>query len=616
VPEYLAPGVYVEETSFRSKSIEGVGTSTTAFVGPTQRGPLLDATKGDLPELLTSFADFERQFGGLHDLSLGNKLDTNWLAHSVKAYFDNGGGRLYVVRAFGGTVSSASAKSGDAFTDGAAQAAKKAVFAARQPGAAFTGMKVVVAFGSAPIGKSGIQFAPKGTVLHSKEVSGQTTTRFLWTAGGDGTWAKANAADGVAVAVVNNVPHVPTTAEQLFASVALTQIDPTSGEEVTVARWDDLGLAPGHPRALFDVLAMKPAKRSDDQGNPIGIQLDADFAANTVKTVAGLAGGDNKVVTMLEGLDAGKPVAPVSFALTGGGDGDALLSADYEKALKVVAALEDVSIVAAPGCWKAAKDTTNAESTVGALITHAEGARMYRIAVLDAPFEQTPSQMRTVRGKVDSKYAAMYYPGVVVANPLAGPKSAAKSELLLPPSGFVCGVYARNDVQRGVFKAPANEVVRGALRFERDVNFGDQQLLNPLGVNCLRYLSGRGYRVWGARTVSSDPEWKYVNVRRYFNYLGASIDRGTQWAVFEPNGELLWANIRGTIGDFLFAEWKTGALLGTKPEEAFFVRCDRTTMSQNDLDNGRLICLIGVAVVKPAEFVIFRIGQKTADAKS
>ena len=165
-------------------------------------------------------------------------------------------------------------------------------------------------------------------------------------------------------------------------------------------------------------------------------------------------------------------------------------------------------------------------------------------------------------------------------------------------------------------KAPANEVVRGALRFEPSVNFGQQELLNPIGVNCLRLLNGRGLRVWGARTISSDPEWKYLNVRRYFNYLGASIDRGTQWAVFEPNGELLWANVRGTIGDFLYNEWRNGALLGTKPEEAFFVRCDRTTMTQNDLDNGRLICLIGVAVVKPAEFVIFRIGQKTADAKS
>jgi phage tail sheath protein FI len=129
-------------------------------------------------------------------------------------------------------------------------------------------------------------------------------------------------------------------------------------------------------------------------------------------------------------------------------------------------------------------------------------------------------------------------------------------------------------------------------------------------------LPGRGLRVWGARTASSDPEWKYVSVRRYFNYLEASIDRSTQWAVFEPNGERLWDNVRNSVADFLFNEWKQGALLGLKPDEAFFVRCDRTTMNQNDLDNGRLVCLIGVAVVKPAEFVVFRIGQKTAEAKA
>ena len=237
--------------------------------------------------------------------------------------------------------------------------------------------------------------------------------------------------------------------------------------------------------------------------------------------------------------------------------------------------------------------------------------------MLDLPPDQLPGEARTLRGLIDSRYAAVYYPWVVVSNPLARPgREDIPRELALPPSGFVCGIYARNDVERGVWKAPANEVVRGALRFELDINFAQQEMLNPIGVNCLRYLSGRGFRVWGARLASSDPEWKYVNVRRYFNYLESSIDRGTQWAVFEPNGERLWANVRQTIADFLYNEWRNGALLGTKTEEAFFVRCDRSTMTQNDLDNGRLVCLIGVAVIKPAEFVIFRIGQKTADARA
>jgi phage tail sheath protein FI len=177
-------------------------------------------------------------------------------------------------------------------------------------------------------------------------------------------------------------------------------------------------------------------------------------------------------------------------------------------------------------------------------------------------------------------------------------------------------VYARTDIERGVFKAPANEVVLGALRFESDVNFAQQEVLNPVGVNCLRYFPNRGNRIWGARTASSDPEWKYVNIRRYFNYLEHSIDNGTQWAVFEPNGERLWANVRDTISAFLQNEWVSGALLGSRAEDAFFARCDRSTMTQNDLDNGRMICLVGVAALKPAEFVIFRIGQKTVDARN
>jgi len=224
--------------------------------------------------------------------------------------------------------------------------------------------------------------------------------------------------------------------------------------------------------------------------------------------------------------------------------------------------------------------------------------------------------VRTLKSAIDSSHAALYYPWVLAANPLAATDKTQPSLIALPPSGFVCGIYARSDNERGVWKAPANETITDALGLQRDVRFGEQEVLNPLGINCLRFLPNRGFRVWGARTMSSDPEWIYVNVRRYFLYLEASIDAGTQWAVFEANGERLWANIRTTVSDFLFNEWVNGALLGEAPEQAFFVRCDRSTMTQNDLDNGRLICLVGVAAVKPAEFVIFRIGQKTADARN
>ena len=225
------------------------------------------------------------------------------------------------------------------------------------------------------------------------------------------------------------------------------------------------------------------------------------------------------------------------------------------------------------------------------------------------------TEIRDFRGRLDSTRAALYHPWIEVLDPMQ-PRAAEAppARLVLPPSGFVTGIYARSDIERGVFKAPANEIVRGLTRFEININRARQDVLNPEGINALRFLEGRGNRVWGARTLSSDPEWKYVNVRRLFIYLEHSIDKATQWAVFEPNNERLWANIRHTVEDFLLVHWKAGALLGDKPEDAYFVRCDRTTMTQNDLDNGRMICLIGVAPTKPAEYVIFRIGQWTAES--
>jgi phage tail sheath protein FI len=242
------------------------------------------------------------------------------------------------------------------------------------------------------------------------------------------------------------------------------------------------------------------------------------------------------------------------------------------------------------------------------LIAHAERMR-YRIAVLDSGDDQSIADVRALRAKLDSSYAALYYPWITVLDPVT------RKEINLPPSGFVAGIYARNDIQRAVYKAPANEVVSLAINFEKVLNKAQQDILNPLGINCFRFFEDRGFRLWGARTISSDPEWKYVNLRRYFAYLEHSIDKGTQWAVFEPNGDLLWANVRRTVSDFLLNEFQNGALLGDKPEKAYFVRCDRSTMTQNDLDNGRLVCLVGVAALRPAEFVIFRIGQWTADSK-
>jgi hypothetical protein len=186
-------------------------------------------------------------------------------------------------------------------------------------------------------------------------------------------------------------------------------------------------------------------------------------------------------------------------------------------------------------------------------------------------------------------------------------------EVVAPPSGHVIGIYARTDIERGVHKAPANAVVRGASDIERIINKAQQDILNPPPnqINVIRDFrpDGRGIRVWGARCITSDSDWKYVNVRRLFIFLEESIDEGTQWVVFEPNDKPLWDRVIQSVSAFLTRVWRDGALQGATPAEAFFVKCDRTTMTQDDIDNGRLIMLIGVAPVKPAEFVIIRIGQ-------
>jgi len=181
--------------------------------------------------------------------------------------------------------------------------------------------------------------------------------------------------------------------------------------------------------------------------------------------------------------------------------------------------------------------------------------------------------------------------------------------VFMPPSGFVAGIWGRNDDSRGVHKAPANEVIRGALSLELQITKNEHDLLNPVGINCLRAFPGRGIRVWGARTLSSDPAWRYITVRRLFNYLEDSILNGTNWVVFEPNDDALWAKIRRTISAFLVNEWRKGALFGLTPDEAFYVKCDRETNPSEAIDAGQVVCQIGVAPVKPAEFVIFQLSQ-------
>ncbi len=634
MPEYLAPGLYVEETTFRSKSIEGVPTSTTGFAGVARYGPV-QYVDGDRrgprsvePRLITSFTEFERVYGGLEPLLVdrgdGQLTSENYLAHAARAFFLNGGKRLYISRVFapvdpGGTDPldfGLAALSIDFAT------ADNATWRARWPGAYGNALLKV-----RPVRKrnSAYQHPTFGTQAAGL-VRGSVVEV---TEPPDTPPAEDADVDAATLAVVdvddtvvdtsgrpqqvfrNAAGVVATTATTILKEVLLRVTVQSAPDRIDV--YDELATHPAQRRWISRIL------QADDPEDETAVLFLDTAAPDDPADPATLA----RAIDLLVALQT----TTEGVRLTGGHDGvmptpDDLLgsAADPDDAnvratgLFALGEVDDIAIVALPDA-ATYDDVTSCELAGRHLITHAEDLR-YRIAVVDAPRGSSVTEVREFRGKFDTTRGAMYHPWVEVFDPLERPaQGAPPRRILLPPSGFVTGIYARNDITRGVYKAPANEVVQGLTRFEANINQARNDVLNPEGINALRFFEGRGNRVWGARTMSSDPEWMYVNVRRLFIYLERSIDLSMQWAVFEPNNPRLWASIRGAVEDFLYVQWLGGALLGDKPEEAFFVRCDRTTMTQNDLDNGRLICLIGVAPTKPAEFVIFRIGQWTADAR-
>ena len=615
MPEYLAPGVYVEETSFRAKSIEGVATSTAGFVGQARFGP----TQG-LPVLVTGFEEFQRFFGDGDDLLFAGVPTTNHLAHAVRLFFENGGKRVYVARAFrpsvGGSVDDSCAVSA-----GISVLGSDRFLRARFPGRAGNVVVQVQAIRSGNLltgsaGSRTVMGVRLGDVVEAITAA-SAKNRLVAKTGADAIEA-ANiysvSFDAAGRPVLTNAAG---TLDQNAASLHFVQkitVDLAIGPNLdgsTGGRVESIQRVSTHPDSdqfLGRILRNEdpsagvepPADRSQrlyfDAGAAGLPTLPAQRTSFARDLLAGLVAATP--LTLGSGSDG---ILANSDAFTGGGSGHDATG------LAALAEIEDIAIVAGPGS-AALATSDDCQAVRDALISHCENLH-YRFAILAGPRDADQALIREVRGQHDSKYAALYYPWLVASAP-----GGARETIQYSPEGAMAGIYARSDIERGVHKAPANETVRGILRFSRNVNKGEQDVLNPEGINCLRFFEGRGYRVWGARTISSDPEWTYINVRRLFIYLEHSIDRGTQWAVFEPNNEELWLKIRLTIEGFLYDVWRSGALLGARPEDAYFVRCDRSTMSQSDLDNGRLICLIGVAPTKPAEFVIFRIGQWTADA--
>ena len=559
--EYLSPGVYVEEYDSSPRAIEGVGTSTAGFVGMAVKGPTIGA-----PSLVTSFADFLRQFGGY--LSEYTHGEYRYLAYSVEQFFANGGTRCYVARVVPEDATVASAEQGilklTAANEGrwgnrirvtlASANRRKMQMVAQEEDNVYTA-KSVVGFGEGDL----VEFA--GEVNRIVSIFDNTVT-----------FDHPFAGDPVDIGIV------PKTV------VYSLEMDLTVRADGETETYTGLSLNPLSnnylPRRMASSqLVSVQLKDSDEMVNPVAAILGTGLSSGSI-TLSGGSDGS------LSAINAG-----VYIGVDGGPTKRTGIQAFLENSV--------VSILAVPGI--------TIPEVIVSLVAHCENEKN-RFAVIDMPQDMVKTEdLLGYREMIDTTYAAMYHPWIQVYDPVA------KKPGLIPPSGAVCGVYARTDVARGVHKAPANETVNCS-GLSTYYTTREQDILNPRGVNLIRALPGQGIRIWGARTASSNAAFKYVNVRRLFIYVEQSIKNNTNWVVFEPNNSSLWGRVQMTVSAFLETMFRSGMLAGETPSEAFFVNIGPSTMSQDDIMNGRLICEIGIAPSRPAEFVIFRVTQFTAES--
>lgn len=576
--EYLSPGVYVEEFDSGAKPMEGVGTSTAGFIGLAEKGPVLG-----VPQLVTNFAEFKRMYGGY--LSENEFGEYRFLSYAVEHFFVNGGSRCFISR-----VAPEDAKQSMGFAPKAEDAAVQLI--AKNPG--MWGDRISVT--AVPASKA------KTQILEEIEAGDEKKYRVKNGAGfqpGDIVAFSKKNQDGVIYnRVVSSMDNVIVFSKPFEEDVV------------------DCDLLPAKTIATCEInLEVKFEDQTETYEN-VSFNLESPnyIDKKTAKSdliIANFIGSQGEEILSPYDMFTGSGSNSATIALSGGSNGSvsSLAASDFigvdngaGRRTGIQSFLDNdvVSIMAVPGITD-----PNVQLT---LVAHCENLGS-RFAILDIPRDAKKIQdVIAHRDIFDSTYAALYHPWLEVFDPLD------KKNAAIPPSGSVAGIFARSDNTRGVHKAPANEVVRACVGLDCQFNKGEQDILNPKGVNLIRVFPGQGIRVWGARTASSDGSWKYVNVRRLFIFIEESIKANTNWAVFEPNDEVLWVRVQRTISVFLTNLWRQGSLAGSSTDEAFFVNIGRNTMSQDDIDNGRLICVIGVAPVKPAEFVIFRITQKTNEA--
>jgi len=636
MPTYLHPGVYVEEIPSGSKPIEGVGTSTAAFVGYTTKGPVAE------PTLLFKWGDYEEQFGGIRDL--GKAAEGDPMGFAVYSFFQNGGTGAYIVRA----IRAGSAATAEGFLRNPDDNTRIIRFAAANPGEWGESLR---------IGFEAKEDAPGFYILRVGVMEGtefRERERFS-----DLTVADENAADFIE-SKVNDASTLISVEMQdisqyllgvsvsqdlsavadfsLLNSLAMTVTVDGTARPVTfaAAEFDNTS-------TLADVAArIQTLVRGSVVANPAVRDFTCTVEDNELVLTSGTrlpvsavvvsgpgdatdaaavlllgTANDGAEQTGQQSLDALLSDIAGQVSLEGGTNGSEPDQDAYDDIFAVFEKVRDISIICLPGqAWSGSAS----QAVIDAAVAHAEKMKS-RMVLIDPP---QGVELRTEKSVNDlgfkpKTYSVVYYPWLKVANPFynAETNPGVPSTLLVAPGGFAAGMWARIDGRRGVWKAPAGveTSLAGVAGIQYPVEDGEQDQLNPLGINCIRKLPGFGPVIWGSRTLATraDPEWRYVPVRRTAIMIEQSIYNGIQWAVFEPNNHNLWASLRANIGSFMDGLFRSGAFQGEKASDAYFVRCGLgDTMTQGDIDRGQVIVIVGFAPLKPAEFVIVRIQQKVA----
>jgi phage tail sheath protein FI len=657
MPEYLHPGVYVQEVPAAVRPIEGASTSTAGFVGVADKGPVpgfpMPIGALPVPPLLTSFAEYTRLFGGFRRDS--------FLTYAVQNFFDNGGKRAFIARVvtFGapepGSYGPGGAPSPNARLAAIGLADREGApnptlgIVARSPGAWGNSLGVeIVAATQDPAADFKLVVLEDGLPVESfddlsMDANAENFVDTVVNSRSELIYVRASVPDGVSLADAR--PQLTEESQVVSfqddgANDALTLAAPVSlGGAVKVTSTRDAGTTFKLVVSRGDEVLQTYAGLTMDPnaGNFVTRKVNAAPGPIRVENVADVdtSGDAQQVADRLAAArpvdgDQTSPVTPLpavaEYDAGPGADGDTpppgdqayLGRSDLGTGLRAFDKINDVNILAIPG--------QGSDLVISGAMAYCKNRPLQDaffvadLGILGPDLARTPGAIPSGNDKNEARefvrslstpndYGAIYYPWIRVADPIGRGRNPM---IALPPSGFVAGLYARIDNSRGVFKAPAGTEagLSGALGLTENIQDTDQDTLNPIGLNVIRRFPGYGIVTWGTRTLSTDAAWRYVPVRRTAIFLRVSIYRGIQWAVFEPNDAPLWAELRLNITAFMLTQFRAGAFQGSTPADAFFVKCDSSTTTQQDIDNGVVNILVGFAPLKPAEFVILKLSQK------